>query len=288
MITIDLTPAEAMVLLDPQAKQGREAFKVSLMWLLAQHHLKATEIPARWFKRRTTQLRRGPQAGAALPPDLKSVMMTVQASGTGFMDDIVKEAHKRFGDKLLGYQNDCIYPSLLGRGLLRRTETTHFMLFTRQTYDHTSEGRELCRRIEAMFQDARRIPAFLDHSPAQAAALALSLGGLILLMPELRPHLEEIASVVRRSATTDSSSGGSSGGESLSSDTSVSDRKGKSADEQTSAERDEFHFDFANLDFGDIDNLDSSLSALDASFDSSADSGSGGDGGGDGGGGGGD
>ncbi len=273
---MDLTPAEAMVLLDPRAERGREAFKVSLMWLLAQHHLKATEIPALWFKRKTTQQTRGPQAGAMLPPDLKAVMMTVQAAATGIMDDIVKAAPKRFGAKLDGYQNDFLYPSLLSRGLLRRTETTRLMFFTRQTYDRTSAGREVCRQIESLFEDARRIPAYLDRSPAQAAALALSLGGLILLMPELRPHLEEIASVVRRSSAPDKSSGGGSG-----SDSSSEPAQAKPADEQASTASDTF--DFANMNMGDADNLDASLSALDASFDSPADSHGGGDGGGDGG-----
>ena len=266
---MDLTPAEAMVLLDPRAERGRDAFMVSLMWLLAQHHLKATDIPALWFKRKTTQLTRGPQAGAMLPPDSKAVMMTVQAAATGITDDIVKAAPKRFGAKLDGYQNDFLYPSLLSRGLLRRTETTHLMFFTRQTYDRTSAGREVCRQIESLFEDARRIPVYLDRSPAQTAALALSLGGLILLMPELRPHLDEIASVVRRSSAPDNSSGGSSGSESSS-----EPAQAKPADEQASAASDTF--DFANMNMGDVDNLD-------ASFDSPADSHSGGDGGGDGG-----
>lgn len=281
----DLTPAEAMVLLDPQRNQGREAFKISLMWLLAQHHLTATAIPGRWFGKPSTQLSRGPRAGARLPPDLQAVMSTVAAAGTGLMNDVVKEARTRFGADLGRFLNDFVHPSLLGRGLVRSFEEKSRVLFipiTRARHERTPAGEALARQIETLFEDARRIPGYLDRSPAQAAALAVSLGGLILLLPELRPHLDRIAAVTRRS--TDPTDSGYSPSDTSSSSSSASSPQGIPSEN----DRENFHFDFGLVDQGlqDFDGFASSLDTLDSSFDSSADSG-GGDGGGDGGGGGG-
>jgi len=42
MAAVDLTPGEALVLLNPNIRQGREAIKVSLMWLLAKKCLTAS------------------------------------------------------------------------------------------------------------------------------------------------------------------------------------------------------------------------------------------------------
>lgn len=296
MPAIDLTPAEAMVLLDPNLKQGRNPFKVSLMWLLAQRHLKATEVKRGWLRGRTTQLSGGPRARTDLPDDLQAVMNVVRVSGTGLMDDVVKAARNLYGTNLLGFQNDLIYPALVARGLITRSQETYLTLFTRDRWDQTPAGKALAQRIEVLFEDARRIPGFLDRSPAQAAALTASLGGLILLMPELRPYLEDIADVMRRPQIAGSGGGGDSGsffgGSGGSSGGTGSGRPAKEEESTvpTSSGSDplDFRFEFDDFDFGNIDGLDASLSALDSSFDSSADGAAGGDGGGGDGGGGGD
>ena len=42
MAAVDLTPGEALLLFEPNKRQGREAIKVSLMWLLAKNCLTAS------------------------------------------------------------------------------------------------------------------------------------------------------------------------------------------------------------------------------------------------------
>lgn len=294
MPPFDLTPAEAMVLLDPELKQGRNPFKVSLMWLLAQQHLKAQEVKRGWFSRRTTRLFEGPRAGAPLPHDLQVVMDTVRDAGTGLMDDIVKAARRRFGPNLLGFQNDHIRPGLIARGLITSRPKKMLMLFGQRRYrwEQTPAGKALATHIKAKFEDARRIPGFLDKSPAQAAALAASLGGLILLLPELRPYLDDIATAMREHKWTDTGGGGDTGSFYVGSGnggSTGSDRPSK-ADQRTldDGETLQWDFDLDGFDLGSLDQLDAGLASLDASFDASADSGGGDGGGGDGGGGGGE
>ena len=54
-----------------------------------------------------------------------------------------------------------------------------------------------------LFTRAREIPSYLDRSPAQAAAVAATLGGLIFIMSELRPHFTDIAHAMRRPSGSD-------------------------------------------------------------------------------------
>ena len=42
-------------------------------------------------------------------------------------------------------------------------------------------------------REAQAIPQYLDRDPAQAAALAVAVGGAILLVEELRPHYQQLA-----------------------------------------------------------------------------------------------
>jgi len=272
-----LTPAEALVLLDPTIKQGRNPFKLSLMWLLAQKHLVASEQRIGWFKKRTTRLQPGPRAGQPLSPDLQAVMDTVRDAHTGLMDAVVAAAVQRYGHNLLGFQTGIIYPALCRRGLIQLTRERFLYFSTRERWSHTPAGKAMCARLEALMEDARRIPAYLDNSPAQAAALAAALGGLILLLPELRPHLESIANVMQRPPSGDGGSSSSDGGETS------SGAPANSEQDAGLSQTPEFNFNVGDFDTANFDSLDASLSALDTSFDASSDSS---DGGGDGGGGG--
>lgn len=286
MAIFDLTPGEAMVLLDPDLKQGRNPFKVSLMWLLAQRHLKATEVRRGLiFKRKTTRFSKRREARGRLPADLQVVKSIVLKTGTGMMDDVVKAATERFGAGLLGFQNEYLYPALERRRLIHRTQKQQLLFFKRECWAHTPAGKALATRVEALFEDARRIPEFLDRSPAQAAALAASLGGLILLVPELRPYLNDIATVMRQPTGH-----GPGGGDTGSSTYGGSDAPAARNDEPGSraGEQPHFNFDFSDFDSGGFDGLDASLAELDSSFDSSSSDSGGGDGGGGDGGGGGD
>ena len=76
-------------------------------------------------------------------------------------------------------------------------------MFSRTRYHRTRSGDALKPQIDTLFTRAREIPSYLDEDPAQAAAVAATLGGLIFLMPELRPHFTDIAHAMRRPIGTD-------------------------------------------------------------------------------------
>ena len=275
MPAVDLTPGEALVLLDPNKTQGREAVKVSLMWLLGKSFLTVTsENKPGFFGRfsKTPLLRPNPRSPAQLPSHLIELMQVVRRAG--YMDDFVRAARGSFGHDLSGFQKDHLLPSLLKRRLIEHRVEPFLWVFKRSRYYRTRSGEAMRNHIEAMFSDARQIPNYLDRNPAQAAAMAATLGGLIILMPELKPYFNDIAAATRRANHIDAGSnyvGGPSSSSSIREEPHLDDA---------------MVMDFSTLEPGALDGLDASMSVLDSSFDAGMSDG--GAGGGDGGGGGGD
>jgi hypothetical protein len=271
MTAVDLTPGEALVLLEPNRTQGREAVKVSLMWLLAKKFLTATlERKPGLFGRfsATQRLLPNPRPQARLPFHLVELMQVVR--GASYMDDFVRAARKRFGSDLNGFQEDCLLPSLLERRLVEHRIEPLLWVFKRGRYYRTCAGEALRTQIEGMFTDARQIPHYLDRNPAQAAAMAATLGGLIFLMPELKPHFDEIATATRRANPID-------GGYSA---TYMGDTSSSSPHRGEPLKDGAMELDFSAFDLGALDGLDAGMSALDASFDAGMAAGDGGGGGG--------
>lgn len=277
MTAVDLTPGEALVLLAPNANQGREAIKVSLMWLLAKKLLTVTpESKPGFFGRFSTTSRLHPsnRPPAGLSRELVELLHVARDAGT--MDKFVKAARIRYGADLSGFQKIHLVPSLLKQRLIERRTESFLRVFSRTRYYTTHTGEVLQQRIERMFARARTIPAFLHSNPGEAAALAATLGGLIFLVPELKPHFNDIARAMRKPdyATAD---GGSYSGDSSSPSSSKPDEPRLD---------DALTLDFAGFDSATFDAFDTSMIALDSSFDAAASDcgGGGGDGGGGGGG----
>src|SRR5262245_47836090 len=106
MAAVDLTPGEALLLLEPNKKQGREAIKVSLMWLLANQCLTASLEDKPGFLGRlfskTSRLRPGRHPPADLPSEMDDLMQLVRR--TGYMDDFAKAARREYGNDLTEFQ----------------------------------------------------------------------------------------------------------------------------------------------------------------------------------------
>ena len=120
MAAVDLTPGEALLLFEPNKRQGREVIKVSLMWLLAKNCLTASleDKPGflGQFFSRTSHLRPTDRLPADLPSEMDALMQLV--SRTGYMDDFVKAARIQYGNDLAGFQVRHLIPSLLKRRLI--------------------------------------------------------------------------------------------------------------------------------------------------------------------------
>ena len=270
-----LSPAEAMVLLDPEDNNGIAAAKVTFLALMAQGVLKQEDVRGRIGTiTRVVQVR----TPAEYPPHVAAILDAVNSSKTGTVADVsnvLSKATRGFST----YVPDLVRPRLIQRGLLveRRQQERRRVLFffsrtvTISTWHLTEAGGREQARLRGMLDEAPAIRGMLDENPGRAAAMVAALGPLILLVAVLLPFLGLISSALAAQGYTgmsDSGSGDSEGGfEWLSSADSISQDLDSS-------------FDSALSDAADSSSSDSSSS--DSSSGSGSDRG-GSDGGGGGG-----
>jgi hypothetical protein len=254
--TIRLWPAEALFLLKPNLTNGLRTIRVAVLSLLARGVLRVEEQEeAGLFRtRKVPCLRIAPERAPALPPHLTAVIDVVRAeqAGGGRVRDVVKRAEMEFKTGCFIYNSKFIVPGLVERGLM---EVRSWWVF--RSYRATPDGERERLRIKTDIARARRLPDLLKSDPAQAAELALALGGTLLLADDLGKHYRQLASAIR----THDGGGGSFEGSGL------------------SASFDLGGFDLGSFDSGAFDALDASMSAFDAGFSDGGGDGGGGDGG---------
>ena len=272
MAASPLSPAEAFVLLDPRQSSAREAFKITLLAMIAQGALKIAETERTGlFRNKKAVFVRAIDLPPGAPDHVESVFSVVQQAsklGRGAeMRDIGRVAVQALGSGLAQFKKKLLLPALCARGLLKAENDRVLWLFNRVVHEPTPAGLVERNRIEAMLARARRLPALIDSNPREAAAIALAAGGLILLLPELKSSYSRLGALHASGGDASSVDGG--GG-----DWSASDGVSLSG------------FDFGSFDASAFSALDVDFGSFDSSFDASfSDSGGGGDsGGGDGGG----
>lgn len=260
---VELSAAEALVLLSLPRYDARQALKFALMGLLAQGIVRSEEEsrPGYFRARHILHLRVAPDLPDDLPPVTRALadVVTAAAPRDGAIGEVVKQAKRAYRRTLVGFVLDGVGPALVARGLAERRHRRLLGLFPCDSFCRTPAGEAEKTRIESALRQAREIPQYLDCDAARAAALAAAAGSAILLVEELRPHYRRLAKAFEESDTdgspvfADSGSGGDGG---------------------------VFHFgciDFGVIDFGCFDGFDSG-------FDAASDGGGGGgDGGSDGG-----
>lgn len=225
--------------------------------------------------RKTDYLQISPdaQARVAGSPAFQAALAAVAQARTKGADamipQVVQQARKSFGTDLGKFQSEQIIPALTSRGLIEQYTKKRLGLFNTTRYRPTAAGEALRQEITGHLNQARALPSMVDHDPASAAALIVTLGSAVLLVDELKPHYGRISQALNA---------GQAGGD-VDVDSFDSFDSGNSSFDGFDAIGDSFDFDLSAFDA-----LDSSLDAFDSSFDS-ADSGSDGGDGGDGGGG---
>jgi hypothetical protein len=265
----DLTPAEALVLLEPNKVSGRSVVRTSLLHLAAAGYLRA-EVQAKrsWLGTGGgTRLVRTDAAGP-LPDHLAGVLNALfppaKSEASLSPAEVTSRLQRAFGYDYARYLALHIRPLLLSKALLSVEEYRWMRIVPRRRYLHTDAGMRLRERIGTRLRGADGLPELLRSDPRRAAAAAAGLGGLVLIAEGLRPHLGELANAAR-------------------SEPSITLIATLEADED---ERRNAWLEgadlFAEVDWGAI--LDA-VSGVGDAFDAGGDS-AGGDGGGDGGGGG--
>ena len=218
MTQAPLTPAEVLVLLDPNRPQGAAALKVTLLWLLASGFLhtkaidhKSAALGLSWTEIHLGVLPFAAHAAGALPAHASCIVEMVrlaEAAGENSMPQIVRHAAARvFKDDFELFRRDLVVPALVSRRLIEPYDETSFRLFTRHRFRPTAAGEAERRRLQSLLDRAASIPEYLDRDPAQAVALAAALGSAILLLEPLRPHLDHLARLMRQ-RRCDSGGGG--------------------------------------------------------------------------------
>lgn len=189
---MSLTPAEALVLLDPMADQGIQAAKVTFLGLMAEGVLRQQTIENRFMgSHQGVRVVREP--GAA-PPHVEAVLQAVRYSKSGRIPDIASRLSKATS-RFSTFVPDLVRPRLVQRGLLaetRRQEQRRTLLLFRRTvtvstFHPTAAGQREQARIRAAIDQGPEIRAALDSDPPRAAAMAAALGPLLLLVPALLP-----------------------------------------------------------------------------------------------------
>ncbi len=291
MAASNLTAAEILVLLNPNKTQGREAFKLSLMELLARGviDLRKEEIKGFWGRTQTIdhiRITPGALGQSSVKPHLHLILglLSRDPSGPGLtMKNLIQAAGVKFGNDFGGFQKDRLLPELVEQGLLEARQEKALWVFPVTRYRLTQKGEAIKQQLEDQIERARSIPDMIGTNPAQTAALILGLGSAILLVDEAKSHYAQLSRIMR-----EQQSGGNAPSDYYVPGA-VFDPSSDMATLDTSELRESIgnFFDF-DLDIN-FDGFDSILDSFESSFDSSAGGNFGadaGDGGGDGGGGG--
>lgn len=198
MTDAPLTPAEAYVLLDPDGASSTEAFKITLLLLVAMDVLEIAEVDRRvLFMRRGTKsvvsVVRDPPA-LFLAAEVVDVVRNARASERGC--DFLSLAHSAYKRVLRGASDlvsGRIRPALAARGWLELFEAG-----PPTRYRPTPAGLAEKQRLQLRLDRARRVPALIDANPAEAEAILQATGPLLLLVPELRSHYGKLAALDAR------------------------------------------------------------------------------------------
>jgi hypothetical protein len=68
----------------------------------------------------------------------------------------------------------------------------------RHYYNYTKLGEQYLEQLRQQLDTARTLPTLLRSNPAEAAALALALGGLVLLIPDVQGHFGEVMQLLNQ------------------------------------------------------------------------------------------
>jgi hypothetical protein len=251
--TTPLSPAEATVLLAPNLLKGRAAVKATLLLLLATGVLRIeeTEEPGMFRSKKIAHLRIAAEPKNA-PPEIAAVLDVVRAAQAdgGRIGDVVEQAEKTFGPACLQFGVKFIIPALIARGLLQKKK----LLFTHY-FRLTPAGATAQARIKSELFRADDVARLLKSDPAQAAAVAKTLGTNVLLSDKLTKAFKPLADAMR-----------AHGGADTLVFTETAPQHGHHSGGFDFGSFDPGSFDLGSFAAGAIDAVHSGMSAFDAGF----------------------
>lgn len=264
----ELMPAEAMVLMDTSVNPS-QLFKVTIMALMLRRVVRAATEQRHGLFRSRQVTRLHASAAPDQPAHVQSALAVLRSANGGTVAEVVAAARRAYGQNLAAFKQKQVIPAMVQRELVQQRTFRLLWAFPWRRTVLTPGGAAALERLRAALDRGRSVPGFLDRDPRQAAMIAASLGTLILLVPELRPHLKQVARMLQEPDA------GVSGDSGSGSDPHGSERHGLDAGDDAGSDA------FG----GAMDGFDAGFDAsFDAGFDAAFDGG-GGNGGGDSGGG---
>ena len=209
----ELTPAEAMALLDPLGAKGQAMFKATVMALMLQGHVRAVTEDRSFTRTPTTRLhlRPGLLDTPGLPAHVRAAATLLHGPAGRLVSTVAIDARLAYGPHLERFRDEQVIPALIGHELLERQARRIMGLPLGHRLVHTPAGAAVHARLRALLDQARNVPRFWDSDPAQAAAIVAALGTLVLLVDELAPHLQRLSDALRPPPASDAGSGDGSG-----------------------------------------------------------------------------
>jgi len=123
--------------------------------------------------------------------ELHRALVSAVGSGTTLAKALT-ELRSRYGIGYAGFHDGLVIASLLRAGLVARQQVTFLWIFRRQIVRPNAIGLRRQAELREKMDRARDELGREDGSPAELAALAASLGALVILMPDQWPHWRRI------------------------------------------------------------------------------------------------
>jgi uncharacterized membrane protein YgcG len=159
---------------------------------------------------------------------------------------------------------DHVLPRLVQRRLMEKRTVARevrmprgdSMKLTQETHVLTAAGQEQAAALRLRLDEAHALPTLLASDPQRAAAMAVALGGLVLLLPGVIAFLPEIAQAVGRAQM-------------------IPDTGYVAGDTSSGTDSDAYSMEmWREVDADALSGLESSLSDIDSAIDSAESSGS--------------
>ncbi len=200
-----LTASELLILHNPNTDYGEIAFKLVLMELLGQRVLELYPDPKdKPYADRLVLV--PPTPGQPPRPPLQRLVLEILTSAgpdpeSATVAQVVARARQMFGENMARFRDIYIIPALTARGLLDTRLERRLWIFTETCHYRTVAGEKTLEEAQRLMAKARSLPGLRQPSGAPALALALQVGGALLLMDALYMIWGSLSEDLRRSAT---------------------------------------------------------------------------------------
>lgn len=193
MPRVPLSPAEAVLLIEPRTSAARVCLQAALLTLLGHGHI-AFDRPAGRFQSPTLRLEAGD--GRPLPPHVDAVKAALSDYKPGCTSlsrlHVVHALQKRFGLGYGRFVRDHVAPPLVARGLLASERRRFLGLFPYTRYERTASGSALAAPLLRVVKAADDLPSMIAADPDRALHLVRTAGVLLLLSPKARRQVPAI------------------------------------------------------------------------------------------------